>query len=201
MRIPSSSASRTLGDASGSITMEEVCFASTETKSTYNSVCATSSISYFSKEIRLRRKLRRQCKKTAKTNGRRERRSLKRRGRRGTCAKVYALLKQYSGKMKKYFPVLNAAKGVVAGKATLPIWREYFKALLNRLAPSAPELEHIHRPTYAVNEEPPTESEVLVCIQKMKNGKSGGDDGINAEMLKYLPPSGIREMTKIIRSI
>ncbi|KAK6763340.1 hypothetical protein RB195_023878 [Necator americanus] len=35
----------------------------------------------------------------------------------------------------------------------------------------------------------------------MKNGKSGGDDGISAEMLKYLPPSGIREMTKIICSI
>ncbi|KAK6755036.1 hypothetical protein RB195_013793 [Necator americanus] len=35
----------------------------------------------------------------------------------------------------------------------------------------------------------------------MKNGKSGGDDGISAEMPKYLPPSGIREMTRIIRSI
>ncbi|KAK6741647.1 hypothetical protein RB195_009489 [Necator americanus] len=35
----------------------------------------------------------------------------------------------------------------------------------------------------------------------MKNGKSGGDDGTSAEMLKYFPPSGIREMTKIIRSI
>ncbi|KAK6734264.1 hypothetical protein RB195_017815 [Necator americanus] len=35
----------------------------------------------------------------------------------------------------------------------------------------------------------------------MKNGKSGGDDGISAEMLKYLPPSGIREMTKNIRPI
>ncbi|KAK6757618.1 hypothetical protein RB195_015437 [Necator americanus] len=33
----------------------------------------------------------------------------------------------------------------------------------------------------------------------MKNGKSGGGDG--TEMLRYLPPSGIREMTKIIRSI
>ncbi|KAK6730590.1 hypothetical protein RB195_007197 [Necator americanus] len=71
----------------------------------------------------------------------------------------------------------------------------------NRLAPSAPKLEHVHRPTYAVNEEPPTVSEVLVCIQKMKNGKPGGDDGISAEMLKYLPLSGIREITKIIRSI
>ncbi|KAK6757561.1 hypothetical protein RB195_015398 [Necator americanus] len=47
------------------------------------------------------------------------------------------------------------------GEATLPIWKEHFKTLLNRLAPSAPELEHVHRPKYAVNEEPPTESEVL----------------------------------------
>ncbi|KAK6757718.1 hypothetical protein RB195_015496 [Necator americanus] len=54
--------------------------------------------------------------------------------------------------------------------------------LLNRQTPSAPELEHVHRPTYAVNEEPPTESEVLVCIQKMKNGKFGEDDRISAEM-------------------
>ncbi|KAK6735274.1 hypothetical protein RB195_018453 [Necator americanus] len=39
---------------------------------------------------------------------------------------------------------------------------EFEKAtLLNRQAPSAPELEHVHRPTYAVNEELPTEPEVL----------------------------------------
>ncbi|KAK6744472.1 hypothetical protein RB195_011279 [Necator americanus] len=115
--------------------------------------------------------------------------------------KTYALLKQYSCKTKRCSPVLNTANGVAVGEATLPIWKEHFKTLLNRLAPSAPELEHVHRPTYAVNEEPPTKSEVLVCIQKIKNGKSGGDDGISAEMPKYLPPSGIREMTKIIRSI
>ncbi|KAK6750171.1 hypothetical protein RB195_002268 [Necator americanus] len=103
--------------------------------------------------------------------------------------------------MKRCSPVLNTANGVAVGEATLPIWRDHFKILLNRQAPSAPELEHVHRPTYAVNKESPPESEVLVCIQKMKNRKSGGDDGISAEMLKYLPPSAIREMTKIIRSI
>ncbi|KAK6735113.1 hypothetical protein RB195_018355 [Necator americanus] len=47
-----------------------------------------------------------------------------------------------------------------------------------------------------VSEEPPTESEVLVCIQELENGKSGGDDGISAEMLKFLS-SGIRKMTEI----
>ncbi|KAK6760666.1 hypothetical protein RB195_021936 [Necator americanus] len=86
--------------------------------------------------------------------------------------KAYTLLKQYSGKMKRCSPVLNTASEAV-GEATLPIWREHFKTLLNRLAPSAFEVEHVHRPMYAVNEEPPIESEVLVCIEKMKDGKSG----------------------------
>ncbi|KAK6736294.1 hypothetical protein RB195_019146 [Necator americanus] len=104
--------------------------------------------------------------------------------------------------MKRCSPVLNTASGKAVGEATFPIWRDHFKTLLKRQAPSAPELEHVHRPcSYAVNEESPTELEVLVCIQKMKNQKCGGDDGISAEMLKYHPPSEIREMTKIIRSI
>ncbi|KAK6742954.1 hypothetical protein RB195_010307 [Necator americanus] len=102
--------------------------------------------------------------------------------------------------MKTCSPVLNTASGKPFSETALPIWRDHFKTLLNRQTPSAPELEHIHRSTYAVKEEPPAESEALVCIQKMKNGISGGDDGINAEMLKYLSPSGIREMTKINRS-
>ncbi|KAK6741796.1 hypothetical protein RB195_009583 [Necator americanus] len=35
----------------------------------------------------------------------------------------------------------------------------------------------------------------------MRNGKSGGDDGTEAEILKYLPTSGIRERTNIIYSV
>ncbi|KAK6762961.1 hypothetical protein RB195_023608 [Necator americanus] len=101
--------------------------------------------------------------------------------------------------MKRCSPVLNTSNGVAVGEATLPIWKEHFKTLLNRLSPSAPELEHVHKRTYAVNEEPPTESEV--CTQKIKDGKFGGDDKISAQMLKYPPPSGIHEMTKIIGSI
>ncbi|KAK6763972.1 hypothetical protein RB195_024344 [Necator americanus] len=78
--------------------------------------------------------------------------------------KAYGLLRQYSSKMKRCSSVLNTANGVAVGEATLPIWRDHLKTLLNRQAPPAPELEHVHRPTYALNEEPPTDSEVLVCI-------------------------------------
>ncbi|KAK6749327.1 hypothetical protein RB195_001748 [Necator americanus] len=40
-----------------------------------------------------------------------------------------------------------------------------------------------------------------MCMQKVKNEKFGRDDGINGEMLSFTSPSGIREKTKIIRSI
>ncbi|KAK6734175.1 hypothetical protein RB195_017761 [Necator americanus] len=180
---------------------KKFAFASAETKSTYNSVCVARSAGDFNQEKRLRRKLRRQLQHDRDNEWTSRAMEFEKAWEDRNPRKSYALLKQYSGKMKRCFPVLNTASGVAVGEATLPIWKEHFKTLLNRLALSAPELEHVHRPTYAVNDEPPTELEVLVCIQKMKNGKSGGDDGISAEMLKYLPPSGIREMTKIIRSI
>ncbi|KAK6757534.1 hypothetical protein RB195_015383 [Necator americanus] len=180
---------------------KKFAFASAETKSTYNSVCVARSAGDSNQEKRLRRKLRRQLQQDRDNEWTSRAMEFEKAWEDRNPRKAYALLKQYSDKMKGCSPVLNTANGVAVGEATLPIWKKHFKTLLNRLAPSALELEHVHRPTYAVNEEPPTESEVLVCIQKMKNGKSGGDDGISAEMLKYRPPSGIREMTKIIRSI
>ncbi|KAK6757664.1 hypothetical protein RB195_015463 [Necator americanus] len=180
---------------------KKFAFASAETKSTYNSVCVARSAGDFNQEKRLRRKLRRQLQQNRDNEWTSRAMEFEKAWEDRNRRKAYALLKQYSGKMKRCSPVLNTANGVAVGEATLPIWKEYFNTLLNLLAPSVPELEHVHRPTYAVNEDPPTVSEVLVCIQKMKNGKSGGDDGISVEMLKYLPPSGILEMTKIIRSI
>ncbi|KAK6737184.1 hypothetical protein RB195_019712 [Necator americanus] len=69
---------------------------------------------------------------TVITSGRQERWILKRRARTGTLGKPNALLKQYSGKMKRCPPVLNTANGVAVGEATLPIWRDHFKTLLNR---------------------------------------------------------------------
>ncbi|KAK6762450.1 hypothetical protein RB195_023246 [Necator americanus] len=79
--------------------------------------------------------------------------------------------------MKRCSPVLNTASGVAVGEATLPNWRKHFKTLVNRQVLLAPELEHVHRPTYAVNEKALSESEILLCIQKMTNGRSGENDG------------------------
>ncbi|KAK6763449.1 hypothetical protein RB195_023952 [Necator americanus] len=81
-----------------------------------------------SREKRLRRRLRGQLQKDRENEGQQERRSLKR--------------------------PLNTANRVAVGEATLPIWRHHFKTLLNRQAPSDPELEHVDIPTDAINEEP-----------------------------------------------
>ncbi|KAK6762142.1 hypothetical protein RB195_023016 [Necator americanus] len=62
---------------------------------------------------------------------------------------------------------LNNADGVAVGEATPKIGG----TSLNRQAPSAPELEHVHRSTYAVNEEPPTKSEFLVSCSIQTKGK------------------------------
>ncbi|KAK6731003.1 hypothetical protein RB195_007460 [Necator americanus] len=149
---------------------KKFAFASAETKSA--AVCATRSLSNLSHEKRLRRKLRpRLQKKDCKNEWTSGAKELEEAWEDKNPRKASALLRQYSGKMKRCAPVLNTANGVAVGEATLPIWREHFKTLLNRRAPSAPELEHVHRPKYAVNEKPQTESKVLACIQKMKNEK------------------------------
>ncbi|KAK6764509.1 hypothetical protein RB195_024724 [Necator americanus] len=178
---------------------KKFAFASAETKFTH-AICVARSAGDFNQEKRLRRKLRRQLQQDRDNEWTSRAMEFEKMWEDRNPRKAYAPLKQYSGKMKRCSPLLNTANEVAVGKATLPIWRNHFKTLLNRQA-ATPELKHVHKQTYAVNEESPTESEALVCIQKMKNGKSGGDDRISAEMLKYLPPSGIREMTKIIRSI
>ncbi|KAK6744134.1 hypothetical protein RB195_011068 [Necator americanus] len=135
---------------------KKFAFASAETESTYNSVCVARSAGDFIQEKRLRRKLRRQLQQDRDNEWTSRAMEFEK-----------ALLKQYSGKMKRCSLVLNTANGVAVGEVTLPIWKEHFKTLLNRLAPLlAPELEHVHRPTYAVNEEPPTESEVWSIFKK-----------------------------------
>ncbi|KAK6765269.1 hypothetical protein RB195_025268 [Necator americanus] len=111
---------------------KKFAFASVETKSTYNSVCVAGD---FNQEKRLRRKLRRQLQQDRDNEWTSRAMEFEKAWEDRNPRKAYALLKQYSGKMKRCSPVLNTANGVAVGEATLPIWKEHFKILLNRLAP------------------------------------------------------------------
>ncbi|KAK6757126.1 hypothetical protein RB195_015132 [Necator americanus] len=165
MRIPSQSAFRTLQGKRSRFycRRRSLPLHLRKQKPRYNSVCVARSADDFNQEKHLRSKLRRQLQQDRSNQWTSRAMEFEKAWEDRNPRKAYALLKQYSGKMKRCSPVLNTTNGVAVGEATLPIWKEHFKILLNRLAPSALELEHVHRPTYAVNEEPPTESEVLVC--------------------------------------
>ncbi|KAK6739955.1 hypothetical protein RB195_008437 [Necator americanus] len=66
---------------------------------------------------------------------------------------------------KRCSTFLSTANGVAVVEATLPIQGHHFSTLLDRQTPSALELEHVHRQIYAVDEEPPTQSEVLISAE------------------------------------
>ncbi|KAK6762918.1 hypothetical protein RB195_023575 [Necator americanus] len=116
---------------------KKFALASAETKSTYNSVCVARSASDFNQEKRLRRKVRRQLQQDRDNEWTSRAMEFEKAWEDRNPRKAYALLKQYSGKMKRCSPVLNTANGVAVGEATLSIWKEHFKTLLKRLAPSA----------------------------------------------------------------
>ncbi|KAK6734731.1 hypothetical protein RB195_018118 [Necator americanus] len=157
MWIPSQSAFRNFfrgnrtgsykGNAPGSIAAEEVCFCICGNK-IHVQFCMCRSIGEFNQEKHLRRRLRRQLQQDYDNEWTSRAIEFENLWEDKNPRKAYALLKQYSGKMKRCSPVLNTANEVAVGEATLPIWRKHFKTLLNRQAPSAPELEHVHRPTY-----------------------------------------------------
>ena len=77
-------------------------------------------------------------------------------------------------------------------------WAEYFKDLLNKAR------QHIDGRDEPLTEGPLQEvtcEEVERQLNKMKNGKSCGPDGIPTEALKHLGDWGVRQLTKIFNAI
>ena len=77
-------------------------------------------------------------------------------------------------------------------------WAEYFKDLPNKAR------QHIDGRDEPLTEGPLQEvtcEEVERQLNKMKNGKSCGPDGIPTEALKHLGDWGVRQLTKIFNAI
>ncbi|KAK6762403.1 hypothetical protein RB195_023209 [Necator americanus] len=102
------------------------------TISTFNSLCVARITVDFNREKRLRRRLRRQLKRDHENEWTSRAKEFEKVWEDKNPRKAYTVLRQYSGKMKRYLPVLNTANGVAVGEATLPSWREHFNNLLNR---------------------------------------------------------------------
>ena len=76
----------------------------------------------------------------------------------------------------------------------------YFSELLN--CPEPPERFVYTVPEHTKpNADPPTQEEIHHHIKRLKNGKTSGEDGIIAELLKSLGPQSLQEITHIIQEI
>ncbi|KAK6761942.1 hypothetical protein RB195_022876 [Necator americanus] len=100
---------------------KKFAFASAETRSTYNSVCAARSIGDSNQEKRLRRKLRRQLQQDRDNEWTSRAMEFEEAWKDKNPRKGYVSLKQYGRKMKRCSPVLNTANGKAVGEATLLI--------------------------------------------------------------------------------
>ncbi|KAK6763202.1 hypothetical protein RB195_023785 [Necator americanus] len=104
------------------------------------SVCVACTTGDFSQKRSLKRRLRRQLKRDPANEWTSRTKEFEKAWEDKNPRKTCTLLRQYSTKMKKCSPVLNTANGVAVGETTLPFCREHFNTLLNRQAPSVPEL-------------------------------------------------------------
>ncbi|KAL1447078.1 hypothetical protein WDU94_005521 [Cyamophila willieti] len=104
---------------------------------------------------------------------------------------LYRAIKETVGPAKKSLNIIETKEGTcLKSKAEqLVRWKEHFDNLLNQDAQlELQELQiSLHQKTSSdliINDEPPTEAEIVKALSQLKNNKSPGEDLITAELLK-----------------
>ena len=78
-------------------------------------------------------------------------------------------------------------------------WKEHFEEVLNRPQPAYPlEIEEEGAAVVEINTGPIRKEEIIKAMKKLKNGKSGGIDGITAEIMKADMETSTRYLEKTL---
>ena len=81
-------------------------------------------------------------------------------------------------------------------------WKEHFEEVLNRPQPAYPlEIEEEGAAVVEIDTGPIGKEEIIKAMKKLKNGKSGGIDGITAEIMKADMETSTRYLEKLFTSI
>ncbi|KAK6762566.1 hypothetical protein RB195_023334 [Necator americanus] len=117
---------------------KKFAFASAETKSTYNSVCVARTTGDFSQENHLKRRLRRQLKRDGGNQGTSRAKKFEKAWESKNSRKAYALLKQYTDKMKRCFQLSTLPMEWLLVNETFEFGggEDHIKTLLNLQAQS-----------------------------------------------------------------
>ena len=117
----------------------------------------------------------------------------------GDSKTLYKIVKELSGKVTQRVPIRDAnGNSLRTHEEQTRRWKEHFSAVLNCQEPETIHDFSLDTPlqTMDANLREITEEEVKRSINRLRNGKSAGIDGIQAELMK----SGGKEMiTKITR--
>jgi hypothetical protein len=121
----------------------------------------------------------------------------------GDSKTLYRILKDLSGKMSPKVPINGAdGKPLKSQEEQAKRWKEHFQTVLNCPEPdilhdfSGDSINDLGIDTSAI-----TKDEVAKVIKKLKNGKSAGVDGIQAELLKYGGDKLANRLTKLCNHI
>ena len=106
--------------------------------------------------------------------------------RQGDSKTLYRIVKELSGKTMQKLPINDAnGKPLKSHEEQAKRRKEHFKTILNCPEPEIiHEVDNTHVEELNIDNGKVTADEVYRVIRKMKNGKSAGIDGIQAELLK-----------------
>ena len=109
---------------------------------------------------------------------------------RGEQGRLYKIIKQASGRFKRNTggPIKDKqGKLLTTEKEQEKRWAEHFQEVLNR--PSPEEVADIPEAAedLEINTDQPTKEEIIAAIKTLKNGKSPGQDNLDAELFKTDP--------------
>lgn len=107
----------------------------------------------------------------------------------GDTRKLYRLIRQSSNRSVPVSETIRDANGLIINDLSqrLARWQDHFQTLLNHPPPTNTDptlLVTQPRVEYDASIDPPSLQEVDSAIQKLKTGKSPGEDGIPPEILK-----------------
>lgn len=124
----------------------------------------------------------------------------------GNMKQVYASIKKLSGNNIRSTATIKDGNGnlLTAPDQQLNRWREFFTE--NATSQNTDTVNEQQQPSRRnqrrdISTAPPSVSEIKLCIEKLKNGKSAGPDDIPAELIKYGAPILAERLAPIINKV